>query len=104
MQSVSHKSWICGRLSTYSSAAFCAAASVIHDKPVRNPNQIDDIDSRSLGDYGRHNNTDTEVLWCLDTAVNHHLLNSNKGIVDMFKAMFPDSDISKSLGTSSDLD
>ena len=31
-----------------------------------------------------------------NTAVKHHSLNSNKGISELFKEMFPDSDIGKS--------
>lgn len=36
-----------------------------------------------------------EVLWCLHTAEKHHSLNSNENVAEVFKAMFPDSDISK---------
>ena len=31
----------------------------------------------------------TEVLWCLDTTVNHHSLTSNEGISEIFKECFP---------------
>src|SRR4029434_11053956 len=34
-----------------------------------------------------------EALWCLNTAVKHHSLNSNEGISELFKEMFPDFDI-----------
>uniref|UniRef100_A0A3P9AK00 Oxysterol-binding protein n=2 Tax=Esox lucius TaxID=8010 RepID=A0A3P9AK00_ESOLU len=36
-----------------------------------------------------------EVLWCLHTAEKHHSLNSNENLAEVFKAMFPDSDIAK---------
>ena len=32
------------------------------------------------------------LIWCLNTVVKHHSLNSNEGISDIFKSMFPDSD------------
>ena len=37
-----------------------------------------------------------EVLWCLNTAANHHSYNSNEGIGELFENMFTDSDIAKS--------
>ncbi|KAJ8364756.1 hypothetical protein SKAU_G00135870 [Synaphobranchus kaupii] len=43
-----------------------------------------------------------EVIWCLDTAVKHHSLNSNENISDVFKAMFPDSDIAKTFACGKD--
>lgn len=43
-----------------------------------------------------------EVIWCLNTAVNHHSLNSNEGISDIFKSMFPDSDIAKTFTCGKD--
>lgn len=36
-----------------------------------------------------------EVNWCFNIVLNHHSLNSNKGISDIFKSMFPDLDITK---------
>lgn len=38
----------------------------------------------------------------LNTAVNHHSLNSNEGISELFKEMFPDSDIAKSFTCGKD--
>ena len=43
-----------------------------------------------------------EALWCLNTAVKHHSLNSNEGISELFKEMFPDSDIAKSFTCGKD--
>src|SRR4029434_10434808 len=43
-----------------------------------------------------------EALWCLNTAVKHHSLNSNEGISELFKEMFPDSDIAKSFTCDKD--
>ncbi|XP_073721650.1 uncharacterized protein [Misgurnus anguillicaudatus] len=43
-----------------------------------------------------------EVIWCLNTAANHHSLNSNEGISDIFKSMFPDSDIAKTFTCGKD--
>ncbi|XP_058628921.1 uncharacterized protein LOC131538802 [Onychostoma macrolepis] len=43
-----------------------------------------------------------EVIWCLNTAVYHHSLNSNEGISDIFKSMFPDSDIAKTFTCGKD--
>ncbi len=43
-----------------------------------------------------------EVIWCLNTVVNHHSLNSNEGISDIFKSMFPDSDIAKTFTCGKD--
>lgn len=43
-----------------------------------------------------------EVLWCLNTAANHHSYNSNEGIGELFAAMFSDSDIAKSFAWGKD--
>lgn len=43
-----------------------------------------------------------KALWCLNTAVKHHSLNSNEGISELFKEMFPDSDIAKSFTCGKD--
>lgn len=43
-----------------------------------------------------------EVLWCLHTAEKHHSLNSNENVAEVFKAMFPDSDIAKSFTCGKD--
>lgn len=43
-----------------------------------------------------------EVIWCLYTAVTHHSLNSNEGISNIFKTMFPDSDIAKTFSCGKD--
>ncbi|XP_042581610.1 uncharacterized protein LOC109070284 [Cyprinus carpio] len=43
-----------------------------------------------------------EVLWCFHTAEKHHSLNSNENVAEVFKAMFPDSDIAKSFTCGKD--
>ncbi|XDV26071.1 hypothetical protein PO909_029869 [Leuciscus waleckii] len=43
-----------------------------------------------------------EVLWCLHTAEKRHSLNSNENLAEVFKAMFPDSDIAKSFTCGKD--
>ena len=43
-----------------------------------------------------------EVLWCLHTAEKHHSLNSNENLADVFRAMFPDSDIAKTFACGKD--
>ena len=42
----------------------------------------------------------SEIYWTLYTVVKHHSFNSNSGIGDMFKLMFPDSNIASKFGCS----
>ena len=41
-------------------------------------------------------------LWCLHTVEKHHSLNSNENLADIFRAMFPDSDIAKTFACGKD--
>ncbi len=43
-----------------------------------------------------------KVLWCLETATKHHSYNSNEGIGELFRNMFPDSEIAKSFACGKD--
>lgn len=43
-----------------------------------------------------------EILWCLNTAANHHSYNSNEGVGELFATMFSDSDIAKSFACGKD--
>ena len=43
-----------------------------------------------------------EVLWTLNTAAKHQLYNSNDGIAELFKCMFPDSDVAKRFACGGD--
>ncbi|XP_022076088.2 uncharacterized protein LOC127535448 isoform X2 [Acanthochromis polyacanthus] len=43
-----------------------------------------------------------EVLWCLNTVTKHQSYKSNEGAGDLFRAMFPDSDIARSFACGSD--
>ena len=43
-----------------------------------------------------------ELLWCLNTVTRHQSYKSNKGIGDLFCAMFPDSDSAHSFACGSD--
>lgn len=43
-----------------------------------------------------------EVLWTLNTIAKHQSYNGNQGISELFKCMFPDSDIAKTFTCGSD--
>ena len=43
-----------------------------------------------------------EVLWCLDLAVKHHSFKSNDNKGELFRMMFPDSQIAKSFALAKD--
>ena len=43
-----------------------------------------------------------EVLWTLNTVAKHQLYNSNDGIGELFKCMFPDSDFAKTFACGGD--
>lgn len=43
-----------------------------------------------------------EVLWTLNTITKHQSTNGNYGISELFKYMFPDSDIAKTLSCGLD--
>nr|XP_054593005.1 zinc finger protein 112 [Nothobranchius furzeri] len=43
-----------------------------------------------------------KVLWCLNTAVQHHSYASNEGVSELFQAMFSDSEMAKSFTCGKD--
>lgn len=52
--------------------------------------------------FGSNATLKAEVLWCLNTAIQHYSYASNEGVSDLFQAMFPDSEIVKSFTCGKD--
>ncbi|XP_035998777.1 uncharacterized protein LOC118564524 [Fundulus heteroclitus] len=55
-----------------------------------------------LRTFGSNATLNAEVLWCLNTAMQHHSYASNEGVSELFQAMFPDSEIAKSFACGKD--
>lgn len=58
------------------------------------------IDLRTT--FGSTSTLKAEVLWTLNTVAKHQSYNSNDGIGELFKSMFPDSDIAKTFACGGD--
>lgn len=98
MQYASHKSGTHGCREQLSISTFCAAATIT---PLQTSAVIQtNVSTTSSADLwvtvGATPTLCTKVLWFLDTAVKHNSFISYKGIGEVFKAMFPNSDIAKS--------
>ena len=113
MTSSSHQARMRGRGAQLPMAMFCTTAtsppSTATALPSTSPQTTTTIINRGTTDVRQQTlcavNTSTlraEVLWCLDLATKHHSFNSNEGIGELFRNMFPDSDIAKSFALGKD--
>ena len=100
-----------GQQQTLTTSTVCSASTTATATPPLQPQQHEQTrpvhtiasptqDLRIL--LGGNATLRAETLWCLNTATNHHSLNSNQGIGELFGVMFPDSDVAKSFTCGKD--
>ena len=114
MSCASHKAAASRRERQLPIAAFCAppppSAVTLPTAATPEPNVTATTSGHSASSFsadirvalGGTTTLRAEVLWCLHTAEKHHSLNSNENLADVFRAMFPDSDIAKTFACGKD--
>ena len=81
-----------GPIETYVTSTPSATAS---NESLSQPVQFSN--SKHLGNTMESFVSNAEILWCLKTIDSNYSFSSNTGITDLFKCMFPDSNIARTM-------
>lgn len=101
LQSAKHKASESSCQQTPGISQFCSSL-VSTVPPPRPPTTTGAAAAPHLRMFGSTPTLKAEVLWSLNTVTKHQSFKSNEGVGDLFRAMFPDSDIAHSFACGSD--